>query len=123
MAEVKITLQVELDGHPIDSFPIVRRLELAAAQTFEIAQAGDGDAVTFHALPTQQPEIDVLVVRTDRAVMLRLNGQTDKGILLNAGGVLLIFDGKIDAGAGILNAKVNNNSALVATLAGLAAGT
>ena len=123
MPDLKVTVQVELDGNPIDGFPIVRRLDLAEAQIFDYQKAADGDAITFTTLPASLiPELDVLLARTDRAITLRFNAQSDAGILLNPSGFILIFDGKINSGA-TTNAKVNNNSGGVATIKGIGAGT
>lgn len=124
MPTLTVKVDVEIDGTPIAGFPIVRRLTVDEVQSFDYEQAAHGDAVTFAAIPADQlAEIQALLVRTDKPVTLRLDGQADAGVGLNAGGLILLLDVDVDAGAGAANAKVNNNSGATATLRGLAAGT
>lgn len=124
MPALKVTLTVEKDG--IKVLEKIRRLAVDEAQTFQHEQAGHADATTFTAVPADQlAEIQVLVVESDSQVTLRLDGQTDAGIVINAGGLILLFDVDIDAGAGADNAKINHNAAatVLALLSGIAGGT
>jgi len=123
-SSLKIVLSVEKDGVPVAGFPFVRRLVVDELQEFAYEQANHGDAVTFSAVPADQlGEIQVLVLRSDKLVTLRLDGQSDAGIVVNAGGLVLLVDADVDAGAGASNAKLNNNSGATATIRGLAGGT
>lgn len=122
MPQLKITLTVEVDSQPVAGFPIVRRTQIAETQQFEIAKAADNDVTTFTALQMVLAEVNALLIRPDLPINLRFNNQTDAGIKVNAGGLLLLFDGKINSGA-TTNVKINNpDAALVATLRGLVAG-
>jgi len=124
MSSLEITIQVKRDGIQLDGFPIIRRLEVDELQGFAYEEANDGDDTTFSALPASQLDtIQVLVVKSDQQITLRLDGQSDAGIVLNAGGLLALIDATIDAGAGASNASVNNNSGSTANVEGVAAGT
>ena len=124
MPQLKVKIEVDYDGITLPGFPVIRRLELDEGQQFEYEKADDGDATTFSALPADQiATIQALILQTDQVVTLRLDGQTDAGIVVNAGGLVLLFDVTIDAGAGASNAKVNNNSGATALLKGITGGT
>lgn len=124
MSVLRVRIEVELDGAPVPGFPLVRRLQVDEAQVFAYEKANDGDAVTFVAVPADQlAEVQGLVLRSDRQVTLRLDGQSDAGIVVNAGGVVVLLDVDVDAGAGAANAKLNNNSGAVAIVEGVAVGT
>lgn len=124
MTSFEIGIIVRRDGVTMENFPVTRRIEVDESQSFSYEKANDGDITTFSALPADQLDtIQALIVRVSKAVTIRLDGQSDKGIRLNAGGMLVIIDGTIDAGAGASNAKVNNNSGVVSLIEGIAAGT
>lgn len=120
MPQLKVTVLVELDGEPIAPFPYVRRLTVTEAQAFEFSKATGGG---YTALPTEQiASLKALAVRaTDQTVTVRLDAQSDAGILLSAGGLVLIVDATIDAGAST-NATVDNSSGSATILRGLGAG-
>lgn len=123
MPNVTVRLEVEVDGQPVPGFPVIKRLLLDESAAFEFGKPDDG-GWTFSALPADLLDvISVLMLRTDRQITLRLDGQSDAGIVLNAGGVLALVDVTIDAGAGVLNAKLNNQSGATAVVSGLAAGS
>ena len=122
MPTLTLTITAALDGVPYKSW--VRRITCDEAQPFDTEQAAHGDTTTFTALPGDKLDtVQVLILQPDQAVTVRLDGQTDAGIVLSAGGLLAIVDATIDAGAGAANAKVNNNSGATAVLSGLLAGT
>jgi len=124
MPVLKVSLNVELDGQPVLGFPVIRRAVVDEVQQYEYEQAAHGDAVTFSAVPADQiAAIQLLILRPDQQVTLRLDGQTDAGIVLDADSILLILGATIDAGAGSSNAKLNNNSGATAVIRGLAGGT
>lgn len=124
MAVVLVTLDITIDGQPLLSGPIVKRLETTSLQTFDYTKTNDGDTTTFTTLPDDTiAAIEALLVMPAAAMTVRLNGQSDAGIDLNAGGLLLIVDGAIDAGAGASNNKINNNSGAAAQVLGFGAGT
>lgn len=124
MSSLEITLTVKRDGQPVNGFPVTRRIEADEVQHFSYEQAAHGDITTFGAVPADQINtVQALVLRTTKAITVRLDGQSDAGVPLNAGGILIVLDSTIDAGAGASNAKVNNNSGATALIEGLAAGT
>lgn len=120
---LKVTVTVEKDGKPLDGFPVVRRYSADEVQGFEYEEPNDGDAVTFSAIPTAQlATIKALVLRTDRQITLRVDGQTDAGLVLDADALLVVIGATIDAAAAT-NLMVNNNSGGTAVLEGMAGGT
>lgn len=122
MASLKVTVLVEQDGVPLD--PIVRRIEADELQGFSYEKVGTSDA-TYSAVPTGElGTVQALVIDTDQTVTLRLNGQSSAGIVLNPGGLLVLVDATLNAGA-TTNVTVNNAAApaVVALLKGLAGGT
>jgi len=124
MPTLKHTSILELDGVLLPGFPKVKRLIVDETQQFQYEEANDGDTTTFSAVPADQlATIQFLLIEADQQLTFRFDGQTDTGIVLNKGGLLLLMDVTIDAGAGSSNAKVNNNSGSTANLKGLAGGT
>lgn len=123
MPVLKMTLNMELDGVPVSGFPKIRRLSVDESQQFRYEEADDGDTTTFSALPTDQlAEIQALCVEADQVLTYRFDGQSDAGVTVNAGGLLLFFNVDIDAGAST-NATVNNNSGSAANVKGIGGGT
>jgi hypothetical protein len=117
---IEATLILKHNGAYILGSPLKLRLTVDEAQEFRHEEADGGGYV---ALPTSEmAEIQVLAVKPDQQVTIRLDGQSDKGIVLNAGGLLLIFDADIDAGAST-NATVDNSSGSTVNLEGIAGGT
>lgn len=125
MSSLELSIMLRRDGIPSPGFPVTRRIEVDEVQTFKYEKAADNDSTTFSGVPADQiATIQALCLRTSKAVTLRLDGQTDAGIVLNAGGMVIILDATIDAGAGASNAKLNNpDDADVAIIEGFAAGT
>jgi len=123
MPTLKATVNLELDGVAIAGFPVVKRLEMDESQQFRYEKVDDTDGTTFIAVPTGEiASIQALIVQTDQQLTFRFDGQTDAGILLNAGGLILVMDATIDASA-TTNITVNNNVQPTANITGLAAGT
>lgn len=124
MAEqLEIALLIRRNGELLPGFPKIRRLTVDEIQSFVYEQANQGAGV-FAAVPLDQiATIQALLVIPTQQVTLRLDGQSDTGIVINANGLLLLLDATIDAGAGASNAQLNNVSGSVATIEGLGAGT
>lgn len=119
---IDITVTVKRDGLDIPGYPVSRRVTVDEVQSFEYEEANDGDTTTFSDIPVAQlTSIQALLLRTDQQVNIRMDGATDAGILLNAGGILVIIDHTNDSGSNRL--RVNNNSGSIAVLKGLAGGT
>lgn len=124
MSNAKSRVSIELDGNPNPIQKIVRRLEQPEFQSFNYEKADDGDSTTFTAVPLDQlATIALLYLESDRQVTIRLDGQTDAGIVINAGGFVLLHDVTIDSGAGASNLSMNNDSGGVAQIKGCGFGT
>lgn len=120
MPTLEITINVKEDGVVKPGFPRTRRISADELQSFRYEKATGGGYV---AVPTNQlDEVQALIFETDQQVTVRLDGQSDAGIVLNAGGLLIIIDADIDAGS-TTNVTVDNSSGSTANLEGLAYGT
>jgi hypothetical protein len=120
MPTLKLTVQADLDGVPLSGFPVVRRVHVAEVQAFETLQAPTGE---FLPLPLSElSRVAALILRSDQVIVLRLNGQSDMGINMEAGGMVVLFDVALDAGAAV-NATVWNPGTLPVTLRGVAGGS
>ena len=76
-------------------------------QSFAYEKATGGG---YETLPTTQiATLQALALVADQAVTLRLDGQSDAGIVLSAGGLLLVLDATIDASA-TTNVTLDNSS-------------
>jgi len=124
MPKMVTTVTCEIDGVPVPGTPYRREVSIDESQVFSYEEADDGDGTTFSVIPMAQlATIKNMLVKPSQAVTIRLDGQTDAGIVLAAGGLLLIVDGTIDAGAGSSNASLNNNSGSTALVKGGGGGT
>ena len=130
MPTVRIVLTIEQDG--VKLLNLVRRLSVDELTSFEYEEAADGNTTTFSAPPTSDLDtLTFVLLRTDRAVTLRLNdgtadANTRPAIPLGAGGFLLLVDTSIGApagSAGANNLRINNNAGATAVLRGLVGGT
>jgi len=120
MPTLEISIAARLDGVLLAGFPKIRRLACDEAQTFEYERATGGGYI---ALPTGElAEVQALILSADQQVTLRLDAQSDAGIVINAGGLVLLFDVDIDSGVAT-NATVDNGSGSTAVIEGLACGT
>ena len=118
---VKIEI-TKAGGEPIDGFPFSRRIVVDEIQAFRYEKANDGDSITFTSIPSDQlSEIQLLALRSDQPITLRLDNQVDAGIFINANGLVLLLNVDLDAGAST-NARLNSNGA-VAVVKGFAGGT
>jgi hypothetical protein len=120
-AELKVSIAVERDGQPVPGLSVIRRLIVDEVQQFPGIERASGGG--FVALPTGELDsIQVLVVKTDQDVTLRVDGQSDAGVVINAGGLIALVDVTIDAGAAT-NALLDNSSGTAVRLDGVAGGT
>lgn len=119
----KAKLEIERDGTLLPGFPMVRRLEVDERQEGDVEEADDADSGVFNALPTSSlSTVQFLFLTSDQQVTIRLDGQSDAGIVLNAGGFLLISNATIDAGAST-NATINNTTGSTANIKLISGGT
>ncbi len=118
---IDIVVSAKRDGIDLPGYPVSRRVTVDEVQSFEYEKADDGDTTTFSDIPAGQlSSIQALLLRTDQQVNIRQDGASDAGILLNAGGILVIIEYTNDS-ASLLT--VNNNSGNTAVLKGIAGGT
>lgn len=115
---IKVTIDVELDGKRISGYPFSRRIEITEQQAFEYLEVTGGGYVSIpsSALAT----LSTLVLKTDKALTLRLQNQSDAGLVINAGGIIALVDVALTSGAST-NATLSNASGSDATIEGIAA--
>ncbi len=109
MPLLEIEVVVRQDGNVLDGFPIIRRINpnqvQAQAHTQVPGNAADQLIPGIDYLTT----INALLLNPlDGAIVVKLNGAAT-GFTINAGGVLLLLDGIINAGAAT-NVKVNDSN-------------
>lgn len=116
---LRATLVIERDGMEVRR--LSRALVVDEVQAFQTEKASGGG---FAALPTGElTTVQFLLLESvDQLTTLRLDGQSDAGIPVNAGGLVLVVNSVIDAGAST-NATIDNSSGSTANLRGLAGGT
>lgn len=116
---LRATLILERNG--VEVRRLSRLVVVDEAQTFDIEKAAGGG---FATLPiTEVGVVQVLLVESiDRQVTLRLAGQSDAGLTLNAGGFVCVVGATLASSAST-NATVDNPSGFIANLRGVAGGT
>jgi hypothetical protein len=119
VSTAKITLNLEIDGQQIEGYPLVKRINLDEIQQFSYEKAASASYTDIPA--TEISNIQLLLIRPSQQLTIRLNGQSDAGIVLSANGILLVLDGTLNAVAA--NAQVSNASGSVAIVKGVAGGT
>lgn len=119
MPTIEVTVIVKVDGVDAPNTPITSRLAVAGDQGFDSSHASTGAYAQVGSIA----DVGMVLLRTlDQVVTVRLDAQSDAGLVLNAGGFLLAFNCDIDAGA-TTNIKVNNNSGSATQLQGIIGGT
>lgn len=114
MPNIKVTVNIEVDGEPIKGFPISRRFEPTDKSAFDITQA---DGVGYNALPiTGIASTQCLLFQPGANMGIKLAGD-GTGITINRGGFLLVVDGTFTG------TTFENNSGGAAKVQGFAAGT
>lgn len=119
MSVIEVTVQVRKDGAVFPGFPVTRRVEAEAFEGFDYAKEEDLAGVYENLPVTQALPASVVVVKVDREVTVRLAGQTDAGVVLPAGGMLIILGSNIEDAP---VAALNNVSGGTAKVVGLVAG-
>lgn len=121
MADIlDVTVIIKRNGRDVTGFPYQKRMVVDEIQQFSYEKATSGG---YETLPTTQiAAVQALVLTADQSISLRLDGQSDAGITLNAGGLLLVLDSNLDAGVST-NATLDNSSGSTAVVTGLGAGT
>lgn len=116
-SNIRITLLVEKDGNIMEGFPLILRQTVDEFQQFgPIERTG----ASFVALPTGElGNVQFLLVRGSLATTLRLDNQSDAGVELAAGGLLLIANATIDAGAATnITASIPASTSIITGIAG-----
>ena len=124
MPVFELELSIKIDGQLMPAFPLVKRFQAVEGAMLATQKAGGDVAGTYVVVPGTQMSaaLQGLAIASDQAVLIRLNGQTNADIALNAGGLLIVFDGSLNAGAST-NATISNTGANPANLTGFWAGT
>lgn len=120
MPTLELSVTAKLNGVPIAGSPFIRRVSVDEIQQFATEQATGGGYATLPI--TSLDQLNFLLLQPDQTLTIRLSGQSDQGLVLNAGGLLLICDATIAATAST-NATTSNASGTTAVLTGLAGGT
>lgn len=107
--DIRIELTIKRNGVPLEGWaPLVKTVsvdESIGPDTFVRATGGGFVDAGSPELAT----IQVLAVRSDVAATLRLDAQSDAGIVLTAGGFVLIVGATIDSAAAT-NLTIENSS-------------
>ena len=121
MPAIKVTVTVEVDGVVQLGFPLVRRVVVDQVGAAQFTEAGP-DAVPATALPVPVLALAqmLVVAPASQPVQVRLNGQTDSFVGVNAGGFLVLVDGDAGTSAQLL---VGNPSATSTNIFGMAGGS
>ncbi len=126
MPAVVIQITSEIDGHPLPSSPFIQIPDgITQVQAFSVLKTVDGVG-SFATIPTVDSFTSIAVIllaNPDAELIYRFNGQTDAGIVIPAGGLIMLSGAMLDSGAGT-NVLVNNSvSNSPATIYGFVATT
>lgn len=120
MPTFEVTVTIKQDGVTLAGSPFIRRVVVDEIQSFSTEQASGGGYAT---LPTTFLDtLNLLLLMPDQTVTVRFSNQSDQGLVLNAGGLLLLADVAVNSGAST-NATTTNASGTTASLSGVAGGT
>lgn len=88
---LKIQLATEIDGQRVAIGCTTIRVEAERGGTFDYLQADDEDSGVFVTLENGSAieELQALLLRPAARLTLRLNGQSDQGITIEPGGLVL----------------------------------
>lgn len=125
MPVLEFTITAKLDGKVLEQFgfPVRRRIVVDEIQAMgPYTKADDGEGTTFTSAPIEQiATVQALMLSPSAAITVRLDGQSNAGIVLGINSLLLIIGATIDASA-TTNATINANGA-TSDISGFAAGT
>ena len=121
-SNIKVTVIVEKDGVMIEGFPLFYKASFDETQRFDGMERATG--ASYVALPSGELDtIQLLCLRADKTVSLRLNGQSDAGLTIVPNGFVLLAGVTINAGAATNALLQNNSGATTVVTPGIAAGT
>ena len=118
MPALEVTINATLDGRVLDGFPIVKRLSTVTLETRVFTKASGAGYV---ALTDDVASIAAAIMQTDQPISVKLNGSATS-FTLNAGGLMVLLDVLLDAGAAT-NVTLENTSGATATVRGGVLGT
>jgi hypothetical protein len=124
MPQVQIIIEAGIDGHPLPGSPFIQQSTVVTQVQAISVQKGVDLPNVFATIPTVDAFENIyilLLLNPDAQLIYRFQGQTDAGVVVPAGGMILISGAMIDSGAGT-NVLVNNsNSNTAATITGFVA--
>lgn len=126
MPNVEIIITAEVDGHPLPSSPFIQTSGVVTqVQAISVQKSVDQPNV-FATIPTVDSFTSIfmlLLMNPDAQLVYRFQGQADAGLIVPAGGMVLISGAQIDSGAGSNVLVSNSNSNSPATIVGFVATT
>lgn len=118
MPTLEATIILKQDGVDLADTPITARVFVPDVQTFDQTRASGGGFMAGGGLGS----IQVLLFRTiDETVTVRLDNQSDAGIVIGPSGLMLVFGGVIDSGIPT-NFKIENASGSATQIQGVLGG-
>lgn len=125
MAEVRVTLNIAVDGNPLPDMPIVKTVQVAeAAQINNLIASADNNTTSYHGIAAaEMPTMSVFFLTADQAMNYKINGSAT-ALPMNAGSLVLFISSNLAQGTPANNVTFNNPAATTASnLSGLVAGT
>lgn len=124
MPELVITVQLELDGVAIPNFPVVERLVVTDAATFNSLQFAPGGAASLVPASAENP-LQVLVLTTDTQVSVGINSGAPPPFpvfTMEANSLLVLFNTTV-ASTPTGSIQITNGTTGNATISGAVGGT
>lgn len=124
MPELVITVQLELDGVAIPNFPVVERLVVTDAATFNSLQFPPGGSTALVPASAENP-LQVLVLTTDTAIDVGIATGAPPPLptfVLNANSLLVLFNTTV-ASTPTGSIQITNGTTGNATISGVVGGT
>lgn len=104
MPTLEATIILKQDGVDVPGFPITSRMSVLDIRSADESFGFGGGFVSFQSWPV----VSVVAIQSSEQVLtLRLNGQSDAGILVNPGGVVVLFNVGLTDGL-TTNVKIQN---------------
>ena len=120
MPTLRVTVTADIDGANVDGFPFTHMVQTDVSQPFEFQMPGSSPPV---GLPdTLITTLQALMLRTDKPLLIQLNGVTGTVVSLNPGGMLLILDCDQNGDKASSFNSLLNGTANLATVKGVAMG-
>ena len=90
MPVIGLDLVVELDGRPLDLSPLIRNYYVTDARLFSFHLDDFAGYETDLPMTDGLSLISVVAFQSTETITVRVNGQSDGGILVNAGGLVVL---------------------------------